>query len=563
VKHLLKLGVCWLASCTSFFAYGIFLDGNGHYGLRPETQTNPGFATDRGLHQGIFQSFRLLAEARTNDNLSMNLEFRVFNDPRSAYMGDYAQPADCSELADTNGDGRDENSNTGSSSNCQGRHQDTNDPGYEAYTPRITKLYAKYAFDYCIVEAGRRGRDWGMGIFLDSGDDPFETSGSVFDGVTCSINIQKTQALGFSFGFDKLSETGASIDVGLPKNDDTTNYGPSKTKDDLDQLFVTIEYNDRKANAGAAFTRQVGIYFANIFGSEEINGRSSDDKKNKAKTDIKFADLYTGFYLQDFILRNEILFRLGKSTDPSWARYGGVSNENGGQTVKSNVDSIGLAGDMTYTISRSGSVVGPAEFNQGTAASHNVFLQYAYAPGDRDGYYPEWEGTGQDRKPKRKSQSAKAMAFNRNYKPAMILFNGQREMDDLRVDGIFDPSRFMNATLVAAGYRFESLTYGNFETKFIAAKLNESMPEAVKKQLAAQEAEEKANDEKSYRDRPIGYSGTSLGYELDLKYSKAMGRNLDLGLGGAAALPGAAWRVNKKDSPEFSYLLQATAAYKF
>lgn len=559
MKHLLKFSVCWLALCTSHIAFGIFLDGNGHYGLRPETETNPGFQTGRGLYQATQQSFRLLGEARTNDNLSMNIEFQVFKDPRAAYLGDTAEPADCSEVTDTNGDGRDENSNRGSSHNCQGRHQDTNDPGYESYTPRITKLYAKYAFDYCLVEAGRRGRNWGMGIFLDSGDDPFETSASIFDGVTCSINIQKTQALGFSFGFDKLSETGASIDVGLPKNEDTSVYGPNKTKDDLDQLFVTIEYNDRKANAGAPFTRQVGIYFANIFGNESINGRSGEE--NKAKTDVKFADLYTGFFLEDFILRNEVLFRLGKSTDPTWARYGGVSNENGGETVRSNVDSIGLAGDMTYTISRSGSIVGPAEFNQGTAASHNIFLQYAYAPGDRDGYYSEWEGTGEDRKVRRNS-SAKAMAFHRNYKPAMILFNGQRNMDDMRVDGIYDPSRVMNATLAALGYRYESLTYGNFEGKFITAQLNESIPQEVKNDYAKQEAKDKADDKKS-ANRPVGFSGTVLGYELDLKYNKAIGRNLDLGLGGAAALPGTAWHINRSSKPEFSYLLQASAAYKF
>ncbi len=46
-------------------------------------------------------------------------------------------------------------------------------------------------------------------------------------------------------GIDRLSETGASIDVGLP-NYDKGRYGPNKTSDDLDQLYFSIELDDTK-----------------------------------------------------------------------------------------------------------------------------------------------------------------------------------------------------------------------------------------------------------------------------------------------------------------------------
>ena len=93
--------------------------------------------------------------------------------------------------------------------------------------------------DFCLLTGGRRGRDWGMGMILDSGKDPFDTDASIYDGVTCDINIQKSQTLGFSFGYDKITETGATV---LTSSEaDSTTYGPTNKNDDLDQIFVTLE----------------------------------------------------------------------------------------------------------------------------------------------------------------------------------------------------------------------------------------------------------------------------------------------------------------------------------
>ena len=40
---------------------------------------------------------------------------------------------------------------------------------------------------------------------------------------------------------------------------------------------------------------------------------------------------------------------------------------------------------------RSGAALGPEEYNRGDASRHVIFMNYAYAPGDEDGYYDEWQ----------------------------------------------------------------------------------------------------------------------------------------------------------------------------
>ena len=143
------------------------------------------------------------------------------------------------------------------------------------------------------------------------------------------------------------------------------------------------------------------------------------------------------------------------------------------------------------------------------------------------------------------------MAFNRNYKPAMILFNSPSGLDYLRVDGVFDPDRVMNATVIAAGYRYKSLETGNFEVRLITAQLNEAMPGAEVAQ------------EQNSSTRLIGFAGRDLGWELDLKYDRPLGKYYDFGLGGAVAIPGAAWKVNSDQSPTTNFLVKAFAAMKF
>lgn len=523
-------------------SYGFFIDGEGHYSVMGETETMTGYVKSRGMHEAVRQSFRLLGEVRPNDRTSMFIEFRLFDDPRKSYWGDDARPANCSVK---NGD---VSSNAGSSSGagCDDRHQDLTYPGYAPYIPKITQAYARYSSEYCLIEAGRRGRDWGLGMFLDSGSKPFAMSMSVFDGISCEVNIQRSQTLGFAFGYDKLAETGASGEPQLQDGNGIHVPGGSSRGDDIDQFFVTIEYDDRKANAGSAFTRQIGFYIANIF-------------EKGYKTDVKFADFYSGFFFPNLAIRNEILFRLGKSADPSWARYGGrgpypyatgslAAGGIYGEPARNDLDSIAVAGNIEYTFSRSGSFLGPSEYQQGNAARHAMILDYAYAPGDRDGYFDQYSPT--DGASQRNSKVT-AMALNRNFKPALLLFNGRSEIDDMRVDGVFDPNSIMNAMVLGLAYRFESVMYGNFESKIITAQLTQGISEAAKANYLPLD------------DRPVGFGGRDLGYELDLKYSRNLGKDFEFGVAGAIGLPGDAWQTKKDQAAVPNYLLQSHVTFNF
>ena len=244
-------------------AQAFFLDGNGHYALRGATEKNPGFATDRGTYQAIEQSFRLEAEARMNDRSSFFTEMRLTDDPRSSFLGDTARPHDCPTRRVPVGDGT-----YTTSDDCTGRHQDSGHPGYQSYTPVITRAYARQAFDFCLVEAGRRPRDWGLGVMMDGGSNPFDVDWSTYDGIDCHVNIQKSQSIGFKLGYDKIAETGTWIDNPYDRtladtsseaefNSRSTTFGATNPSDDLDQFFFTIEFDDRKANAGSSFTKQI------------------------------------------------------------------------------------------------------------------------------------------------------------------------------------------------------------------------------------------------------------------------------------------------------------------
>src|SRR5690242_5994280 len=109
------LTLCWLV--TSSTGYAIFIDGDGHYALRGETRMNPAFSKETGTYQAIEQSFRLRGEARFNDMSSMFLEFRLFDNPREAYLGDKARPADCAPRYSQDGETVD--------TDCEGRYQNT------------------------------------------------------------------------------------------------------------------------------------------------------------------------------------------------------------------------------------------------------------------------------------------------------------------------------------------------------------------------------------------------------------------------------------------------------
>ena len=78
-------------------------------------------------------------------------------------------------------------------------------------------------------------------MYLDEGLGVFDTGISAYDGISCDVNIQKTQTLGFSAGYDKVSE---SMSVANYYETDSS----STRSDDLSQIFASLIYDDSKAN---------------------------------------------------------------------------------------------------------------------------------------------------------------------------------------------------------------------------------------------------------------------------------------------------------------------------
>ena len=177
-----------------------------------------------------------------------------------------------------------------------------------------------------------------------------------------------------------------------------------------------------------------------------------------------------------------------------------------------------------------------------------MFFDYAIAPGDEHGYFPEYADNFSDSS---RDTTVKAVAFHRNFKPAMILFNGKSDTDSTRIDGVFDPYRVMNATVLSLGYRYKSLENGNFELKLISANLSKTLSDESKALYTDVNA------------RPIGYHGTNLGTELNLSYNKSLGQGLELGISGAYAKGGDAWKTKDSEDPADNSLVQGHVAFSF
>lgn len=514
LKYLLLFNPILLSSQ----GYAIFLDGKGHYALKGETITAPGAATDQGEHQAIEQSFQLQGEARLNEKSSFFMELRLFGDEDSSYMGNEIQPEECEK-----------------GENCGNTPQNVLSPGYKPYSPMVTRAFVRFASDYCIVEAGRRPRSWGMGLYLDAGDAPFSRSFSTYDGISCYVNAQKAQTLGFSFGYDKLTETSKSWD----KDNSSISYGPSHKNGDVDQYFITIEHDDRLANAGSGFQKHVGIYAAKIV--------SGSLDKGGLGTDLTIIDLYTGFFINDLSFMAEFLIRLGKTGDPAVTRLGGAKYSKG-ELAQNTMDAFGGAFRAEWNFGGSGTSLGPQEFGKGNASRHQLFSEYIFAPGDSNGYY---DGDDLTVGKNQRKNSAKAMAFNKNFSPALVLFNGKKALDHLAVDGIFHPSRVINSVIFDLGYRYYDQQVGNFETKLIIASLNKSIPSDVKNYYSSQSS------------KPVGYYGLDLGTEIDLKYWRSFGRELDAGVGIGYLLPGQAFKTNGNTFASNSTSFQSFLAFNF
>jgi hypothetical protein len=517
-----------LVSLASAPANAIFIDGEGHYGARGVTRTDETFgASSSNFHQAIEQDFRFDVELRSNDKASFFGEVRLFEDPFASYAGDQGQPWSC--VTDSEG------TPGGSKEECANQHQNTTEVGYSHLVPWLTTAYGQYATDFCIVQIGRRPRHWGLGMYWNNGDQPFSRSVTAFDGISCDVNMQRNQTLGFSFGYDKLAESGQSID---PSNDTPPNSATDL--DDLDQYYVTIEFDNRKANSGASLTRNIGIMYSNIL-SKKGSGSFS-----KYQTSIHNADLFAGFYFENWVIENEVLFRQGKSPEPSYSLLGGVLSRIDGSSntsiVSQKLDTMAITGRIHYTISKEGALVGPVEYNQGNYTTHGLSLSYAYAPGDSDGFTPSSTRTGDG--------TVTGVALNRNYSPTKILFAARPGSENLRVDGIFDPSRLMNVTLLSLGYHYQSTANGRFSLSLSYASLNESM------------TQEQKDIEQSLDVRRVTFAGDDLGYELGLDYSKSLGRDFTYGINAAYAVAGDALKVIKDRTSPNAMHLEASLTIK-
>lgn len=525
LDRLYLLVLAW-ALLSTIPARAIFLDGEGHYAIRGESRSSPGATPDGGSLQGARQSLRFQLEAKHNDDASLILEIRPFDNPRLSYLGDDSLPREC------NGNNNPEQ--------CPTTHQNTSDPGYVPYSLKATKAFLRYAFQFCLLELGRRGRDWGMGIFIDSGDRPFSSSYSLYDGGTCHVNIQKFQNLGFGFGYDKLQETGSAIRPGL--NPGVT-YGATNSSDDIEQIHLYVTYDDRNSqSANQSINKNIGIYFARV-SSGGIGGGGS-------KTQLSFADLFLGLYSTKLVFQSEVLLRLGKTADPGIKSLGGALEDESGEAADNKMEAIGLAASLQWTFIGDPLKVNPETKRKLKANRHSLLFSLAFAPGDKDGYFDD-----DTQQTKLGSQNrdlrTKAIAFHSNFNPALIMFNADPAIDDLKVDGIFDPNRVMNAQVYSLGYRYESKRYGQFEASLIYGTLNEGPPQDV--------LDFHANNNK----KPFGYHSSELGFELDLKYWQHLSEHVSLGAAAGALFPGDAWKVDDEEGIQNNYLLQAFFAFDF
>ncbi len=492
---------CFFSSASS---QAFVLTGEGHLGLEAQFRSKPTTQDGEDSLRGIRHNFRLGLEGVISDKASFFTELRITENLRDAYLGSDGVSREC------------QNEN---SPRCANRSQDPAEPGYDAYKPVLTELYAQVALEYCILKAGRRARNWGLGLLYDDGKKPFDTDRSVFDGVSCNLNLDKMQNLGFEVGYDFLRETNPDLAGTSP----IANTGVTSKDDDLHQLFVSMTVDDRKKKADSFFRKNIGIYFAYIFGGD-------------FDTKLSVADVYTDLYIGGVRWQNEVVFRFGDSANPQFSRYG--SSDAGSNDA--DVSALGLGGEVSYTIAEKGSYDGPKELERGSFQSHGVKAVYALASGDKDGY-----GAAASR-----DDEAEAMYLHRNYKPAMLLFNGPSALDGLNKDGIYNADQVTNAYLFGLGYEYKNLKIGTFGLTVLGAQLQEDATAAAKAAASST--------------TPVfGFGGKDLGFEIDLSYTRKMGKYANVGVEVGYLLPGDAWELYNGSEPEEVFGVEAGVQFHF
>ena len=206
-----------------------------------------------------------------------------------------------------------------------------------------------------------RGRDWGLGILLDSGCNLCKQA-SLFDGVSCHINIRYAVSQ-FSPGYDQLAE----------KLNKTEEQGPQTYSPNLRQIFISVEYDDRQQNPKAFLHKQVGIYGSQIVGSNQDN------------TDLWHIDLYLNFALPAWglSLSNELLLVTGKTNSYYSEKLGGYDLKESQNKINTNT---AFAGNIEWIITQSTGSPLITEDKQSFHNQHSLKIQYV-APGEENGYY--------------------------------------------------------------------------------------------------------------------------------------------------------------------------------
>lgn len=508
MKNIIKAAIVLSTGLSAHTASAVYFNAKGHLSLRGASQTAPEFKSGTGTYQATERSFSLFGEARVNDKVSVFMDLRLVDilEGEDPLLGNSAATASGCEDGDES---------------CTEAF--SGDSDYAGMVLLAPKAHARIATEYCIIEAGRRGRDWGMGIFLDSGNDPFETSASVFDGVSCDVNIQKSQTLGFSLGFDKISE-GSAFTIG----------------DDIEQFFASVEYDDRDSSA-AAFSKRIGLYVANI---------SSGGGDEVGTVDYKMFDIFAAFYLGNITIESEALIRTGKSEEKNWSAFGASGTE------KHSLDAISFAIRGDWEFSKSGTSLGVKPYLSGNASRHLMFAEYIRSPGDADGYY---KGTDPDLGDIARDSAAEALPIHKNYIPTLILFNASRS-GNMDIDGVYASDQIINANVFSLGYRFEGIDSGYFETKITTASMIESMPSDIESAFDA--GSTPAGYYNLAGDYPVGYFGDSIGTELGLTYGFTIGANTTLEFAGAYAFAGDALQTTD-ESVKDSTALRSTLSVQF
>ena len=514
-------------------------DGTGHYAARGEATFSPGGDGEADTREGILQSLDLNIIGRSG-RAQVGFGINVFPNPHEAWLGGVARPRFCENSVHGEGE-------------CENSHQNTRYPGYFPLFPEIVEAYGQYDFEIVRVRVGRRRVDWGSRLFLSSGKRPFEVDASTFDGVEVEITPEwnQFQPLKVSIEFNKL--VAIPTYVREPNEDGKTPFG-------INQYAVKVLYDDLGPGGfenqdlySSPFQKQVGI-------AVSLN---KSDYKRGSSTSLTFLDLYSGLFYKGFRFRGEAALWMGESADPNSTLLGGAVWDEAGDPAVNKQNSFAFGIDVGYTIDRTGEYKGPKSFHRrdGSVVSHDIDFHYAYAPGDSDGYYSNRD----DLEPKEQDEEYKALtirnrkvgasasAFHENYSPLEILFNTPLDLKTYAVDGIFFPTRFMNAQLVKLTYSFFSSQIGLIQGTVGYARLNESMPSSIKSFYNSLEENK----------RPVGYYSKNLGVEVNAGYELYFSPKVCLSAGAGLLVPGNALKVDSSKDPSLVYKVRAGLNFLF